>query len=79
MDGGHETLNNTKLVVDHLGQGSKAVGGARGVTVYTDNGASECIHNIVYVMIPNDIIHVSNTLEFSVTTTLTITPKKDLV
>ena len=33
MDGGHETLNNAELVVDDLGQGSKAVGGARGVTI----------------------------------------------
>lgn len=31
VDGGHETLNNSELIVDDLGEGSKAVGGARGV------------------------------------------------
>lgn len=31
VDGGHETLNDGVLVVDDLGEGSKAVGGARGV------------------------------------------------
>ena len=31
MDGGHEPLNNAKLVVDHLCQRSKAVGGTGGV------------------------------------------------
>lgn len=31
VDGGHETLDNGELVVDDLGEGSKAVGGARGV------------------------------------------------
>lgn len=31
VNGGHETLNDTELVVDDLGEGSQAVGGARGV------------------------------------------------
>ena len=31
VDGGHETLNNTKLVVKDLGEGSQAVGSARSV------------------------------------------------
>lgn len=31
VDGGHETLNDAKLVVDDLGEGSQAVGGARSV------------------------------------------------
>lgn len=31
VDGGHETLDDTELVVDDLGEGSQAVGGARGV------------------------------------------------
>ncbi|KAL8409443.1 hypothetical protein RB594_007758 [Gaeumannomyces avenae] len=31
VDGGHETLDDGELVVDDLGQGSQAVGGARGV------------------------------------------------
>ena len=31
MDGGHQTLNNTKLVVDDFGEGGQAVGGAGGV------------------------------------------------
>jgi len=31
MDGGHESLHNAEFVVDDLGEGSKAVGGARGV------------------------------------------------
>ena len=31
MDGGHETLDHGVLVVDDLGEGSQAVGGARGV------------------------------------------------
>ena len=31
MDGGHETLNDTEVVVDDLGERSQAVGGARGV------------------------------------------------
>lgn len=31
VDGGHETLNDAELVVDNLGEGSQAVGGARGV------------------------------------------------
>lgn len=31
VDGGHETLDNGELVVDDLGEGRKAVGGARGV------------------------------------------------
>lgn len=31
VDGGHQTLNDTELLVNDLGEGSKAVGGARGV------------------------------------------------
>jgi len=31
VDGGHETLDDAELVVDNLGERSKAVGGARGV------------------------------------------------
>ena len=31
VDGGHETLDDGELVVDDLGKGSQAVGGARGV------------------------------------------------
>ena len=31
MDGGHESLNDAKLVVDHFCQRSKAVGGTGGV------------------------------------------------
>ena len=31
VDGGHETLNDAEVVVDDLGEGSQAVGGARGV------------------------------------------------
>jgi len=31
VDGGHETFNDAVFVVDDLGEGSKAVGGARGV------------------------------------------------
>lgn len=31
VDGGHETLNDAKVVVDDLGKGSETVGGARGV------------------------------------------------
>ena len=31
MDGGHETLLDAKLVIDDLGQGSEAVGGAGGI------------------------------------------------
>ena len=31
VDGGHETLNQAEVVVDHLGHGGQAVGGARGV------------------------------------------------
>lgn len=31
MDSGHETLNDAVVVVDDLGEGSQAVGGARGV------------------------------------------------
>lgn len=31
VDGGHETLDDGEVVVDDLGQGSQAVGGARGV------------------------------------------------
>jgi hypothetical protein len=31
VNGGHESLNNGELVVEDLGEGSKAVGGARGV------------------------------------------------
>ena len=31
VDGGHETLDNAELVVDDLGEGSQAVGGARSV------------------------------------------------
>lgn len=31
VDGGHETLNDTEVVVDDLGERSQAVGGARGV------------------------------------------------
>ena len=38
VDGGHETLNDTVLVVDDLGKGSKAVGGARGVGENVDVG-----------------------------------------
>jgi len=38
VDGGHETLNDTELVVDDLGEGSKAVGGARGVGKDLDVG-----------------------------------------
>lgn len=38
VDGGHETLNDTELVVDDLGERSKAVGGARGVGQDLDVG-----------------------------------------
>lgn len=38
VDGGHETLNDGVLVVDDLGEGSKAVGGARGVGEDVDVG-----------------------------------------
>jgi hypothetical protein len=38
VDGGHETLNDGVLVVDDLGEGSKAVGGARGVGEDLDVG-----------------------------------------
>ena len=38
VDGGHETLNDTVLVVDDLGEGSQAVGGARGVGEDVDVG-----------------------------------------
>ncbi len=31
MNGGHETLSNAPLVVNHLGQRSQAVGSARGI------------------------------------------------
>ena len=31
MDSGHQTLLNAKLVIDDLGQGGQAVGGAGGV------------------------------------------------
>ena len=31
VDGGHETLDDAEVVVDNLGEGSQAVGGARGV------------------------------------------------
>lgn len=31
MNGGHQTLNDLKVVVDDLGKRSKAVGGARGI------------------------------------------------
>jgi hypothetical protein len=31
VDGGHETLNNTEVVVDDLGKGSSAVGSAGSV------------------------------------------------
>lgn len=38
VDGGHETLNDGVLVVDDLGEGSKAVGGARSVGQDLDVG-----------------------------------------
>lgn len=38
VDGGHETLNETEVVVDHLGEGSQAVGGAGGVGEDVDVG-----------------------------------------
>lgn len=31
VDGGHETFDDAKVVMDNLGQWSQAVGGARGV------------------------------------------------
>ena len=31
MDSGHEPLNNSKVIVDDLGQRSKAVGGTGGI------------------------------------------------
>jgi len=31
VNGGHQTLNDFEIVVDDLGKGSQAVGGARGV------------------------------------------------
>ena len=31
VNGGHQTLEDTEVVVDDLGQGGQAVGGARGV------------------------------------------------
>jgi len=38
VDGGHETLNETEVVVDDLGEGSQAVGGARGIGKDLDVG-----------------------------------------
>ena len=38
VDGGHETLDDAVLVVDDLGEGSQAVGGARGVGEDVDVG-----------------------------------------
>lgn len=38
VDGGHQTLNETELVVDDLGKGSQAVGGARGIGEDVDVG-----------------------------------------
>lgn len=38
MDGGHQTLNQAEVVVDDLGEGSKAVGCARGVGEDCDVG-----------------------------------------
>lgn len=38
VDGGHETLNEAEVIVDDLGEGSKAVGGARGVGEDVDVG-----------------------------------------
>ena len=31
MDGGHQSLDDTKIVVDNLGQGREAVGSTRSV------------------------------------------------
>ena len=31
MHGGHQTLQDPEVVIDHLGEGGQAVGGARGV------------------------------------------------
>ena len=38
VDGGHETLDQTEVVVDNLGEGGKAVGGARSVGQNVDVG-----------------------------------------
>ena len=31
VHGGHQTLQDPEVVIDHLGEGGQAVGGARGV------------------------------------------------
>ena len=52
MDGGHETLLNTKGVVDNLGEGSKAVGGAGGVRNDLHGG-------LVFIFVDTDDEHRS--------------------
>lgn len=52
VDGGHETLNDTKLVVDDLGERSQAVGGAR--SVGDDVGRA-----VVLVLVDTDDVHGS--------------------
>lgn len=52
VDGGHETLNDTELVVDDLGEGSKAVGSAR--SVGDDVGRA-----VVLVLVDTDDVHGS--------------------
>jgi hypothetical protein len=52
VDGGHETLNDAELVVDDLGEGSQAVGGAR--SVGDDVGRA-----VVLVLVDTDDVHGS--------------------
>jgi hypothetical protein len=50
VDGGHETLNDTELVVDDLGEGGQAVGGAR--SVGDDVGRA-----VVLLLVDTDNVH----------------------
>jgi hypothetical protein len=52
VDGGHETLNDTELVVDDLGEGGQAVGGAR--SVGDDVGRA-----VVLVLVDTNDVHGS--------------------
>ena len=52
MDGGHETLLNTEGVVDNLGEGSEAVGGAGSVR-------NDLHRGLVFIFVDTDDEHRS--------------------
>lgn len=71
MDGGHQTLNDTELVVDDLGEGSETVGCAGCVGDLSNinmrvryfvmreyrKSTDDCVRGVVLIEIDTDDVH----------------------